>query len=32
MVTRPGSYHLLTLEGEDNNNSWNINQLCRFYA
>jgi hypothetical protein len=31
-VTRPGSYHLQTLEGEDINNSWNVNQLCRFYA
>jgi hypothetical protein len=31
-VTRPGSYRLQTLEGEDVNNSWNINQLCRFYA
>jgi hypothetical protein len=31
-VTRPGSYRLQTLEGEDVNNSWNIDQLCRFYA
>jgi hypothetical protein len=31
-VTRPGSYCLLTLEGKDVNNSWNIDQLCRFYA
>jgi hypothetical protein len=31
-VTGPGSYHLQTLEGEDINNSWNIDQLCRFYA
>jgi hypothetical protein len=31
-VTGPGSYHLQTLEGEDANNSWNIDQLCRFYA
>jgi hypothetical protein len=31
-VTEPGSYHLQTLEGEDVNNSWNIDQLCRFYA
>jgi hypothetical protein len=31
-VTRPGSYHLQTLEGDDISNSWNINQLCRFYA
>jgi hypothetical protein len=31
-VTGPGSYRLQTLEGEDVNNSWNVNQLCRFYA
>jgi hypothetical protein len=31
-VTGPGSYRLQTLEGEDVNNSWNINQLCRFYT
>jgi hypothetical protein len=31
-VTGPGSYRLETLEGEDVNNSWNIDQLCRFYA
>jgi hypothetical protein len=31
-VTRPGSYRLQTLEGEGVNNSWNIDQLCRFYA
>jgi hypothetical protein len=31
-VTEPGSYRLQTLEGKDVNNSWNINQLCRFYA
>jgi hypothetical protein len=31
-VTRPGSYRLQTLEGEDVNNSWNIGQLSRFYA
>jgi hypothetical protein len=31
-VTRPGSYRLQTLEGEDVNNSSNIDQLCRFYA
>jgi hypothetical protein len=31
-VTGPGSYHLQMLEGEDVNNSWNIDQLCRFYA
>jgi hypothetical protein len=29
---RPGSYRLQTLEGEDINNSWNVDQLCRFYA
>jgi hypothetical protein len=31
-VTGPGSYCLQTLEGEDVNNSWNIDQLCRFYT
>jgi hypothetical protein len=31
-VIGPGSYRLQTLEGEDVNNSWNIDQLCRFYA
>jgi hypothetical protein len=31
-VTGPGSYHLETVEGEDVNNSWNVDQLCRFYA
>jgi hypothetical protein len=31
-VTGPGSYRLQTLEGKDVNNSWNIDQLCRFYA
>jgi hypothetical protein len=31
-VTGPGSYRLRTLEGEDVNNSWNVDQLCRFYA
>jgi hypothetical protein len=31
-VTGSGLYHLQTLEGEDISNSWNINQLCRFYA
>jgi hypothetical protein len=30
-VIEPGSYRLQTLEGEDINNSWNIDQLCRFY-
>jgi hypothetical protein len=31
-VTGPGSYHLQTLEGEDISNSWNVDQLCRFYT
>jgi hypothetical protein len=31
-VTGPGSYRLQTLEGENIRNSWNIDQLCRFYA
>jgi hypothetical protein len=31
-VTGPGSYRLQALEGEDINNSWNVDQLCRFYA
>jgi hypothetical protein len=31
-VTGLGSYRLLTLEGDDISNSWNIDQLCRFYA
>jgi hypothetical protein len=31
-VTGPGSYRLQTLEGEDISNSWNVDQLCRFYA
>jgi hypothetical protein len=31
-VTGPGSYRLQTLEGKDISNSWNVNQLCRFYA
>jgi hypothetical protein len=31
-VTGPGSYRLQTLEGEDVNNSWIVDQLCRFYA
>jgi hypothetical protein len=31
-VTRPGSYHLQTLEGDNISNSWNIDQLCRFYT
>jgi hypothetical protein len=32
MVTRRGSYRLQTLEGDDISNSWNVDQLCRFYA
>jgi hypothetical protein len=31
-VTGLGSYRLQTLEGEGVSNSWNIDQLCRFYA
>jgi hypothetical protein len=31
-VTGPGSYRLQTPEGEDVSNSWNIDQLCRFYT
>jgi hypothetical protein len=31
-VTGPGSYRLQTLEGEDVNNSWNVDQLYWFYA
>jgi hypothetical protein len=31
-VTGPGSYCLQTLEGDDVSNSWNIDQLCRFYV
>jgi hypothetical protein len=31
-VSGPGSYGLQTLEGDSVNNSWNIDQLCRFYA
>jgi hypothetical protein len=31
-VTGPGSYRLQALEGEDVNNSWNVDQLCRFYS
>jgi hypothetical protein len=31
-VTGPGFYRLQTVEGEDVNNSWNIDQLYRFYA
>jgi hypothetical protein len=32
MLTGPSSYRLQTLEGEDVNNSWNVDQLCRFYT
>jgi hypothetical protein len=31
-VAGPGSYRLQTIEGEEVNNSWNVDQLCRFYA
>jgi hypothetical protein len=31
-VTGPGSYRLQTLEGDNISNSWNVDQLCRFYA
>jgi hypothetical protein len=31
-VIGPGSYRLQTLEGDDVSNSWNIDQLRRFYA
>jgi hypothetical protein len=31
-VTGPGSYHLQTLEGDNISNSWNVDQLYRFYA
>jgi hypothetical protein len=31
-VTWLGAYHLQTLEGEDVSNSWNVDQLYRFYA
>jgi hypothetical protein len=31
-VTRLGSYLLQALEGDDISNSWNVDQLCRFYA
>jgi hypothetical protein len=31
-VTGPGSYRLQTLEGDDISNSWNVDQLCVFYA
>jgi hypothetical protein len=31
-VTGLGSYRLQTLEGDDISNSWNVDELCRFYA
>jgi hypothetical protein len=31
-VTGPSSYRLQTLEGKYINNSWNVDQLCRFYT
>jgi hypothetical protein len=31
-VTGPSSYLFQTLEGDDVSNSWNVNQLYRFYA
>jgi hypothetical protein len=31
-VSGLGSYRLQTLEGGNISNSWNVNQLCRFYA
>jgi hypothetical protein len=31
-VTGLVSYRLQTLEGEDISNSWNVDQLYRFYA
>jgi hypothetical protein len=31
-VTGPGSYRLQTLEGDNISNSWNFDQLYRFYA
>ena len=31
-VTSPVSYRLQTLDSEDIDNSWNIEQLCRFYT
>lgn len=30
-VTRPRSYGLQTLTGEEVDNSWNIEHMCRFY-
>jgi hypothetical protein len=31
-VTGLGSYRHQTIEGEDVNNLWNVDQLCRFYT
>jgi hypothetical protein len=31
-VIGPGSYDLQTLEGDDFSNSWDVDQLCRFYS
>ena len=31
-VTRPGSYRLMTIDEEEIPNSWNIDQLRRFYT
>jgi hypothetical protein len=31
-VTGPGSYRLQTVEADDISNSWNVDQLRRFYA
>jgi hypothetical protein len=31
-VTGPGSYCLKTLKGDNVSNSWNVDQLYRFYA
>ena len=31
-VTRPGSFELITEDGDPVPNSWNIDQLRRFYA
>jgi hypothetical protein len=31
-VTEPSSYRLQALEGDDISNSWNVDQLCRFYV
>jgi hypothetical protein len=31
-VTGPSSYRLQTLKGDNISNSWNVDQLCQFYA